>query len=71
MVSVFETFFNLVDGRKNLKGGSYRVDMPPTTCHIYFGSVTGATPDGRWAEEPLSEGISPVQGADRNGPTAV
>ena len=71
MVSVFETFFNLVDGRKNLKGGSYRVDMLPTTCHIYFGSVTGATPDGRWAEEPLSEGISPVQGADRNGPTAV
>ena len=71
MVSVFETFFKLVDGRKNLKGGSYRIDMLPTTCHIYFGSVTGATPDGRWAEEPLSEGISPVQGADRNGPTAV
>ena len=71
MVSVFETFFKLVDGRKNLKGGSYRIDMLPTTCHIYFGSVTGGTPDGRWAEEPLSEGISPVQGADRNGPTAV
>ena len=71
MVSVFETFFSLVDGRKNLKGGSYRINMLPTTCHIYFGSVTGATPDGRRAEEPLSEGISPVQGADRNGPTAV
>jgi len=45
--------------------------MLPTTCHVYFGSVTGATPDGRKAWKPLSEGISPVQGADRCGPTAV
>jgi formate C-acetyltransferase len=45
--------------------------MLPTTCHVYFGSVTGATPDGRRAGLPLSEGISPVQGADRRGPTAV
>jgi formate C-acetyltransferase len=45
--------------------------MLPTTCHIYFGQVTGATPDGRRAGRPLSEGISPVQGADRLGPTAV
>jgi formate C-acetyltransferase len=39
--------------------------------HIYFGRVTGALPDGRRAGEPLSEGVSPVQGADRHGPTAV
>ena len=45
--------------------------MLPTTCHVYFGSVCGATPDGRRAGAPLSEGISPVQGADRRGPTAV
>jgi formate C-acetyltransferase len=45
--------------------------MLPTTCHVYFGSVTGAMPDGRKASLPLSEGISPVQGADRRGPTAV
>ena len=45
--------------------------MLPTTCHIYFGSVTGALPDGRNAGKPLSEGVSPVQGADRHGPTAV
>ena len=45
--------------------------MLPTTCHVYFGSVIGATPDGRMAKTPLSEGISPVQGADLNGPTAV
>jgi formate C-acetyltransferase len=45
--------------------------MLPTTCHVYFGKVTGATADGRRAGEPVSEGVSPVQGADRCGPTAV
>jgi pyruvate-formate lyase len=45
--------------------------MLPTTCHIYFGSVMGASADGRRAGTPVSEGISPVQGADRHGPTAV
>lgn len=71
MRRVFESFFRAVDGRPNSKGGEYRIEMLPTTCHVYFGSITGATPDGRRAGAPLSEGISPVQGADRNGPTAV
>lgn len=68
---IFESYFQAVDGRPNTKGGHFRINMLPTTCHIYFGSVTGATPDGRKSGEPLSEGISPVQGADRKGPTAV
>lgn len=67
----FELFYDAVNGRPNTKGGVYRIQMLPTTCHVYFGSVTGALPDGRKAGVPLSEGISPVQGADRNGPTAV
>ena len=71
MKLVLNAFYQEVDGRKNTKGGVYRINMLPTTCHIYFGSVVGATPDGRRAGEPLSEGISPVQGADRLGPTAV
>ena len=71
MVAVFEAYFEAVDGRPNTKGGTYHVNMLPTTCHVYFGSVIGATPDGRKAGMPLSEGISPVQGADRLGPTAV
>ncbi|MCK4773058.1 MAG: glycyl radical protein, partial [Candidatus Latescibacteria bacterium] len=71
MLSAFEIFFNAVDGRKNTKGGHHRINLLPTTCHIYFGRVTGATPDGRRAWQPVSEGISPVQGADRHGPTAV
>ncbi|MHB8093939.1 MAG: trans-4-hydroxy-L-proline dehydratase [Candidatus Aminicenantales bacterium] len=67
----FETYFAAIDGRPTIRGGKYRIDMLPTTCHIYFGKVTGATADGRKAGEPVSEGVSPVQGADRNGPTAV
>jgi formate C-acetyltransferase len=72
MVRVFETLFQMIDGRPTTKrGGHYRLEMLPTTSHVYFGSVTAATPDGRKAGLPLSEGISPVQGADRRGPTAV
>jgi len=68
---VFELYFSLIDGRPTTKGGHFRINLLPTTCHVYFGSVIGATPDGRLAKKPLSEGISPVQGADRKGPTAV
>ncbi|MBC7227899.1 MAG: glycyl radical protein [Thermoflexales bacterium] len=71
MRSVFEAYFRAVDGRPNTKGGRYHINLLPTTVHVYFGSVTGALPDGRKAGMPLSEGISPVQGADRRGPTAV
>lgn len=68
---VFEAYFETVDGRPNKKGGHYRINLLPTTVHVYFGSVVGATADGRKSGTPLSEGISPVQGADTNGPTAV
>ena len=71
MQGVFGAFVDAIDGRPNVRGGTYGVDMLPTTCHVYFGGITGATPDGRLARTPLSEGISPTQGADRLGPTAV
>jgi formate C-acetyltransferase len=71
MKKVFEMFFAAVDGRPNMRGGAFRINLLPTTVHVYFGKMTGATPDGRRSGEPLSEGVSPVQGADRQGPTAV
>ena len=70
-VSVFDIFYDAVNGRPTSRGGVHRINMLPTTSHVYFGSVTGATPDGRKAHLPLSEGISPVQGADKQGPTSV
>jgi pyruvate-formate lyase len=41
---VFDAFFDEVNGRPNTRGGAYRVNYLSTTCHVYFGSVTGATP---------------------------
>ncbi|MGE5419873.1 MAG: pyruvate formate lyase family protein, partial [Chloroflexota bacterium] len=70
-VSVFEIYYDAVTGKPNTRGGVHRINMLPTTSHVYFGSVTGATPDGRNSRLPLSEGISPFQGADHNGPTSV
>jgi pyruvate formate-lyase/glycerol dehydratase family glycyl radical enzyme len=69
--TVFEMYYDCINGRPNSIGGFHRINLLPTTCHVYFGSVTGALPDGRKAGQPLSEGISPVQGADTKGPTAV
>lgn len=68
---VFGIYFEAIDGRPNTKGGHYRINLLSTTCHVYFGRVVDAAPDGRKAGEPVSEGMSPVQGADRLGPTAV
>ena len=68
---VFEIFYNAVNGRPTPRGGVSRINLLPTTCHVYFGKVTDALPDGRKSRVPVSEGISPVQGADQYGPTSV
>ncbi len=65
------TFRDHLSRLKNQEGTSYAANMIPTTTHIYFGDLTAASPDGRNSGAPLSEGISPVQGMDRQGPTAV
>ena len=71
MQDIFELYRSTITGRPNIRGGEYRIDMLPTTCHVYFGDVILATPNGRKAHKPVSEGISPEKSADTNGPTAV
>ncbi len=71
MVDIFTKVRDLIRGRNTVCGGIYQIDMLPTTCHVYFGSVMGASPNGRLAGKPVSDGISPEKGADINGPTAV
>lgn len=71
MQRVYETLIETIDGRNSPKGPTYHVNMLSTTCHIYFGKMLGATPNGRFARTPQSDGTSPEHGADRNGPTAV
>lgn len=71
MQEIFRYYQKAVTGRPNQRGGQYRVNMLPTTCHVYFGEVMLASANGRRAHKPVSEGISPDKGADTNGPTAV
>lgn len=71
MQRVYRSLLAAIDGKPNTKGTVYRLNMLSTTCHVYFGRMLGATPDGRRAREPESDGTSPAHGADRNGPTAV
>lgn len=71
MQEVFDLYYHEVTDRPNVKGGKYRINMLPTTCHVYFGEVMMASANGRLAHKPVSEGISPEKGADTNGPTSV
>jgi formate C-acetyltransferase len=71
MRRVYDSLYAAIDGRANTKGSVYHLNMLSTTCHVYFGRMLGATPNGRLAHLPESDGTSPSQGADRNGPTAV
>jgi formate C-acetyltransferase len=45
--------------------------MLSTTCHVYFGKVLGATPNGRLAGKSISDGTSPSHGSDTHGPSSV
>ncbi|MCC3866917.1 trans-4-hydroxy-L-proline dehydratase [Terrisporobacter mayombei] len=71
MQNIFNFYQKTITGRPNMKGGQYRINMLPTTCHVYFGEIMMASPDGRLAHKPVSEGISPSKSGDTNGPTAV
>jgi formate C-acetyltransferase len=67
-----ETFFvNLTSQYKSAFGGELDIRYVTITAHVPFGAILGATPDGRKAGEPISEGVSPSQGADQKGPTAT
>jgi formate C-acetyltransferase len=68
---VYDDLLKAIDGKPNIKGGKYHLNMLSTTCHVYFGKVLGATPNGRLAYKSISDGTSPSHGSDVNGPSAV
>ena len=71
-VKIYDDLVAEIDGKPNIKpGGKYHLNMLSTTCHIYFGKVMGATPNGRLAGKSVSDGTSPSHGADTHGPSAV
>ncbi|MCL2779978.1 MAG: formate C-acetyltransferase/glycerol dehydratase family glycyl radical enzyme [Actinomycetia bacterium] len=71
MRDVAQTLQDVIAGRPTPKGSKTIVEFLPTTCHVYFGQVMQASPNGRHKGIPLPDGISPEKGADRRGPTAV
>ena len=70
-VRVYDDLVSAIEGRPNTRGGKTQLNMLSTTCHNYFGSVCGATPNGRLAHFAISDGTSPAHGSDTHGPTAV
>lgn len=70
-VRVYNDLFSAIDGKPNVKGGQYHLNMLSTTCHVYFGKVLGASPNGRFAGKSISDGTSPSHGCDTHGPTSV
>ncbi len=70
-VKVYNDLVTAIEGHPNTRGGKTQLNMLSTTCHNYFGSVCGASVNGRLAHFAISDGTSPAHGADTNGPTAV
>ncbi len=70
-VMVYNDLLKAIDGKPNIKGEAFHLNMLSTTCHIYFGKVLGATPNGRLAGKSISDGTSPSHGADTHGPSSV
>ncbi len=70
-VKVYDDLVEAIEGHPNTRGGTTQLNMLSTTCHNYFGSVCGASVNGRMARFAISDGTSPAHGADTNGPTAV
>ena len=70
-VKVYDDLVKAIEGHPNTRGGKTQLNMLSTTCHNYFGSVCGASVNGRLAHFAISDGTSPAHGADTNGPTAV
>lgn len=70
-VRIYDDLYNTIEGLPNTKGECFHMNMLSTTCHVYFGKVMGATPNGRLAGKAISDGTSPSHGADTHGPSAV
>ena len=70
-VQVYNDLLAAIEGKPNTKGECFHLNMLSTTCHVYFGLVLGATPNGRFSGKSISDGTSPSHGCDTHGPTNV
>jgi len=70
-IYVIKEFMKILSSHQNTRGGKYVAGLYSVTAHQYFGEVTGALPHGRKKGESFASGIAPVNGMDKNGPTAL
>jgi len=68
---VADVFLDAMQGYETYRGGPFVGSFIPVASYVALGMATGATPDGRKAGQPLADGISPSNGTDLKGPTAV
>lgn len=65
------TYSKPLEKYKNPRGGSYQAGLYPVSANVPLGQQTGATPDGRFANTPVADGVGPMSGRDVKGPTAT
>ncbi|MGQ4875982.1 MAG: glycyl radical protein [Promethearchaeia archaeon] len=70
-IEIVDRFAEMVNNKKLPRGGHFKPSFISYGLNVYEGALEPATPDGRFAGEPISNSISPSNGAEKNGPTAV
>lgn len=65
------TYTRPLETYKNPRGGQFQAGLYPVSANVPLGEQTGATPDGRLANTPVADGVSPAAGRDTLGPTAA
>ena len=64
-------FCAMVRARPTINGGHYKASLISYGLNVYEGALEPASADGRLAGAPLSNSMSPSNGAERRGPTAM
>lgn len=65
------TYTREIEKYRNYRGGQFQAGLYPVSANVPLGAQTGATPDGRLACTPIADGVGPMSGRDRKGPTAA
>lgn len=67
---VVDSVYDALEEHRNRYGGRFTAGFITLGANVHYGRFVGATPDGRRAGQPLTDGMSPAQGFERQGPTA-
>lgn len=71
VVMATNVFFDELERYVNARGGKFWPALYSVTAQVGLGNGTAAGADGRKSRLPLADGLTPMYGQDRNGPTAA